>query len=495
MKKENKSALSIMLLASLILASCGEAAAGSADTTATAGDTTTAAPETEAEIISNDLPDKDYGGFEFRILTTDEMNSVRWSFEIDAEAQNGEVLNDAVFNRNQAVEEAYNVKITQMPTAKSSFLTTFTASVMAGDDAYDVLVHTAQEVMKNGYLYGLPVEDLPYVDTSRDWWDTVIMEQAALGGVNYGLSGDINLVDDYATWAIFFNKALAEENKVEDLYKLVYDGKWTQDALRRICSDITRDLNGDSTLDYQDMWGMVASGNSAGSMLWSAGGMLGTLGKDGALTLSVDSARNVEALTKIFDVFSSGQVLITDRDIPTSVEGMTNWNYSYKIFSEGRTLFFGGCLSSLDYFRDMEDEFGYLPNPKFDENQKDYISTAQEWCATMFLVPKTAPDPECTSIILEAMASAAQHYITPAFYDVQLARKYSRDDESEAILDILFENRVLDLVYTFNFGSARNIATALKAESNTIASTLASLKEAAQSAYESTYAGVLAAKE
>ncbi|MBQ2708738.1 MAG: hypothetical protein IJF67_10770, partial [Clostridia bacterium] len=460
MKKENKSVLSLMLLASLILASCGEAAAGSADTTA-AGDTTTAAPETKAEIISNDLPEKDYGGFEFRMLTNDEVGNIRYSFELDSEAENGEVLNDAVFRRNQAVEEAYNITITQMPTNKNTFLSQFTASVMAGDDSYDVLVHTAEAIMKNGYLYGLSVDDLPYVDTSRDWWDTVIMEQAAIGGVNYGLSGDINLVDDYATWAIFFNKALAEENKVEDLYKLVYDGKWTQDVLRRICSDITRDINGDSTLDYQDMWGMVASGNSAGSMLWSAGGMLGTLGKDGALTLSVDSGRNVDALTKIFDVFSSGQVLITDRDIPNGIDGLTNWNYSYKIFSEGRTLFFGGCLSSLDYFRDMEDEFGYLPNPKFDENQKDYISTAQEWCATMFLVPKTAPDPERTSIILEAMASVAQHYITPAFYDVQLTRKYSRDDESEAILDILFENRVLDLVYTFNFGSARNIATAL----------------------------------
>ena len=492
----NKRTVSILLLAAMLtsLAACGGEAASAGDTTAASADTT-AAPETTAEIISNALPDKDFGGFEFRILTTDEVGSIRWSFEIDAESLNGEVMNDAVFERNQAVEERFNAVITQIPYEKASFKNAFTSSVMAGDDTYDVYVDTVMNVLSLGYLYGLSVEDLPYVDPAKPWWDQTIMQQAAIGGTNYGLSGDINLTDDWATWSLYFNKDLAEELKVGDLYQMVYDGKWTLDALKKVTAGVTSDINGDGILDHYDRWGMMASGNVAGSMLWSAGGMLGTLQKDGSISLSLDSVRNMDALNKIYDLFAvKDSVIITDRDVPSKVDGMSNWDFSYKTFSEGRALFFGACLNSMQYFREMEDEYGYLPNPKFDENQKGYISTAQEWCATMFMVPKTAPDPERSSILLEAMASASAHYTTPAFYDVQLTRKYARDDESEKILDILFENRVLDLVYAFNFGNARSIATTLRADSNTIASTIASLKTAAQSAYETTYKDILAAE-
>ena len=113
----------------------------------------------------------------------------------------------------------------------------------------------------------------------------------------------------------------------------------------------------------------------------------------------------------------------------------------------------------------------------------------------MFLVPKTAPDPERTSIILEAMASASSKIVIPAYYDVQLARKYSRDDESEAILDIIFENRVLDPVQAFNCGKVQTaIPGIMMNTTNTIASTIASLKTSAQADYDNTLKAILGAK-
>jgi N-acetylglucosamine-6-phosphate deacetylase len=114
----------------------------------------------------------------------------------------------------------------------------------------------------------------------------------------------------------------------------------------------------------------------------------------------------------------------------------------------------------------------------------------QSWVGTALLVPKSASDPERTSIILEAMASSAKHYITPAYYDVVLTRKYSRDDESSAIIDLLRNNRQFDLVYTYNFGNIRSMNKVLIADSNTIASSLASLKDATKSAYEEAYKAV-----
>nr|MBQ4319400.1 hypothetical protein [Clostridia bacterium] len=305
--------------------------------------------------------------------------------------------------------------------------------------------------------------------------------------VNYALSGDINLVDDNNTWILFFNKVLAADKELGDMYSFVYDGTWTIDLLSKICADVTEDINGDGNLTYLDRWGMYASNNSAAAMLWAAGGMLGTLNDNYEIDLTIDSEQNINVLEKIHGLISdTSKVILAVRDIPDNVEGAKNsYYYSYKMFSERRSLISSGALVSLGELRDMDDEFGYLPYPKYNEAQEKYYSTTQEWTATMMMVPKTAPDPERTSIILEAMASASSKIVIPAYYDVQLARKYSRDDESEAILDIIFENRVLDPVQAFNFGKVRNtIPNMMTNTTNTVSSTVESMKSVIQADYE-----------
>lgn len=491
MKK--RAACIILLAAMLCTVSCG--GKGVSPVTEPTNENTTVSEEvTKApEIISEALPKADYNDYEFKFLSTDSTTTGYFCYEFDAEQLTGEIMNDAVYERNMAVEDRFNISITKL--VSGSYVEQFKSSVMAGEDSYDVLVAPSSTVMQNSTMYGLAVDELPYVDIDRDWWDRMVMEQSALGGRNYALSGDINLIDDDSIWVIYFNKRLAEENKIGDLYKMVYDGKWTLDALRVACADATRDLDGDGTLDYKDQWGLVASSNNAESMLWSGGGMMGKLKSDGSMEITLDSERNINVLSKIYDVFSAkDSVLVIDRDIPGSVGDMNNWTYSYTMFKEGRALFFGYCLYTLPNFRDMEDEFGYLPCPKYDEDQADYVSIAQSWVATSLLVPKSASDPERTSVILEAMASSAQHYITPAYYNVVLTRKYSRDNESSAIIDILRKNRCFDLVYAYNFGGARSINRNLIAESNTIASSIASLKTAVQTAYEDTYQQILDSK-
>jgi len=503
MKILNKRILSLLLavLSTASMAvSCssgnGDNSSVSENTADTSASADTAAAETEVPTIPDYLPNVNYDGYSFRMLTTDEVGSVRYSFELDTDAMNGDVLNDAVYERNMAVEEKLGVEIKQVPHAKSDFKKAFANSVMVGDDSYDLYFDNIMECMKVGYLYALSVDNLPYVDLSKSWWDDIFMGQSAIGGVNYGLSGDINLLDDNNTWIIFFNKVLAAENDLGDLYSYVYDGTWTIDVLSKICADITEDINGDSVLNYLDRWGMITSSNHAASMFWSADAMFGTLMDNGEIDMHIDSEHNINVLEKLYGLFSdTSKILISNRDIPSGIDGLNNFGYGGKIFRESRALAFGACLTTLSSMREMDDDFGYLPNPKYNEAQEKYYSTTQEWTASMFLVPKTAPDPERTSIILEAMASASSKIVVPAFYDVQLARKYSRDDESEAILDILFENRVLDPVQAFNFGKIRATTTQiLESSTNIIASSIESVKNAAQTDYEKTLEAIYSAQ-
>lgn len=106
-----------------------------------------------------------------------------------------------------------------------------------------------------------------------------------------------------------------------------------------------------------------------------------------------------------------------------------------------------GLLMDMTFFyisslRDMDANFGIIPYPKYDEAQENYLSRI-EGCE-LTGVPVTA-DPEFVSVVLEALASDSAKNVVPAYYDVALKTKYTRDEESAEMLDVIFQNRVFDL--------------------------------------------------
>lgn len=53
---------------------------------------------------------------------------------------------------------------------------------------------------------------------------------------------------------------------------------------------------------------------------------------------------------------------------------------------------------------------------------------------------------------MEALASYSRDYYTPAYYEVTLKGKYSRDTDSLDMLDLIYERRTADLGNLFNIG-------------------------------------------
>lgn len=82
-------------------------------------------------------------------------------------------------------------------------------------------------------LQGLLCEvgDLQYIDPSMPWWNQNLLEPTAVDGKNYFLIGCANLVAFDSIGVLFFNKDLAAENNIDDLYQTVYDGNWTFDKM------------------------------------------------------------------------------------------------------------------------------------------------------------------------------------------------------------------------------------------------------------------------
>ena len=122
-------------------------------------------------------------------------------------------------------------------------------------------------------------------------------------------------------------------------------------------------------------------------------------------------------------------------------------------FAEGRVLFNVTGLNRVTMFRSMEADFGILPMPKYEETAESYINPVNLWCSSSIAVLKSASDLNRTGIIIEALSAESLNELTPAYYDITLKTKLSRDNESAEMLDLIFENRVFDIGAMYNWGN------------------------------------------
>ena len=95
--------LSALLAAIMLSALTGCGNTAEETTTAPTDDTAAEVVETEETRLTPDLPEKDFGGHEFAILTKGPNDGHWFSQDAYAEELNGEPINDAVYNRNAAV--------------------------------------------------------------------------------------------------------------------------------------------------------------------------------------------------------------------------------------------------------------------------------------------------------------------------------------------------------------------------------------------------------
>ena len=91
----------------------------------------------------------------------------------------------------------------------------------------------------------------------------------------------------------------------------------------------------------------------------------------------------------------------------------------------------------------MENDFGIIPYPKLDENQERYYSRVSYYNAP--IVPITNNTPEKTGAVLEYFNYVSHDTVIPAYCDVVLYGKVTRDEDSRDMLDIIFNSRVVDI--------------------------------------------------
>jgi len=115
--------------------------------------------------------------------------------------------------------------------------------------------------------------------------------------------------------------------------------------------------------------------------------------------------------------------------------------------------------------RAMETDFGVLPTCKFNEQQENYYTYAEQ-NGLVIGIPMNA-DTDYAGLITEALAYESGTTLMPAFYDLCLTSKVLRDNESEGMLDIIFNNRVYDIGYIYGIGTLPTILNTLTSSGKT----------------------------
>ena len=473
-----KTRILAMLLAAIMLVSTG--CAGSSESSETADTTSTAeTAETAAETeLTAELPDKTYGGEEVMFLTS--LNKgYDWytSYEIYAAEMNGQLINDAVFTRNQQIEELLDIRIAE--TKMENAHTVAKETLIAGDDQFDVVmpyINNTISLATQGLLMDL--NTIPYLGLEKPWWDQRANENMLIADKLFFSTGDIAILDNECTMVMFFNKDMIEQYSLENPYELVKEHKWTIDKVGEMASVVTHDLNGDGKMTGDDTWGLSVAGNAPISFYFGAGERIVDRNDEGKLEFQIGSARSYDVLDKVMTLCYD-DLMLSDKTASAGFDVVS------VMFNAGQVMFVTFALVDINALREAEFEFGILPYPLYDESQQEYNNLISSVLVSSTSVPYNNKNTELTGVTLEAMAYYSTSTLTPAYYDNALKTRYVRDEESGEMLDIIFATRVYDLGFIFDWGGAGSLVTSIyNAKSTEYVSKWQAIQQKAQTALD-----------
>jgi hypothetical protein len=352
------------------------------------------------------------------------------------------------------IKEKYSMDLKMVTTIDEKSM--LQKSIRADDSLYDAVLMLGDKISAIVPANLLTeVSRLPYLDLDKPWWDKAVTSMS-VAGKNYLLGGDMLILDNEATNAILFNKDIMVTLGLELPYKTVKEGKWTLDKLSELTKGASADLNGDGLMEANDdRWGFVTFNDALHALLVGGGGALARKDDNDIPYMTVAESKNVSINDKAMDIMYNEKDVV---NIQTALKDFgPNWIYGFQAyhgaFLDDRALFIWVRMRVVEKFRGMESNFGILPMPKYDEMQPNYYSAVNPWSCALLGIPQNAQDLEKISIILEALAAESRYTVQPAYYDIVLQRKFTRDEESAEMLDIIFTSRVYDIGAIYSFGN------------------------------------------
>ena len=422
----------------LAFISCGDKKAGN-EKPAPNENQTIAEQIPEINIYEDDLPEMDFNGESFRILDFPTYTNAHANL-VEAE-ETGDVVIDAIYRANANVEERFNVAFDEIVCeGYVEALKMMRNSVQSGSDDYDFVLITDRDAfataMEGKYFYAF--DELPHVNLDKAYWDQSLRKTLSMGNRLYFTYGANMLsVNDFSC-IMLFNKRIAEDLGLGNIYQLVRDGKWTIDKMTEMAKAATKDMDGNGTMNKEDRYGIASRGDYFYASFWVCE-RIPLIGKDKDDLPYFNAPGN----EKLFDIFGKlNEISKSDYIWQGTDTGSTD--PPMEMFSKGNSLFFSSTVYTTWRLRGMEIDYGIIPYPTLKEKNPGEPYSARAQGGFPIVIPATS-DAARGSAIMEALACQYQKHVMSPYYENTIQIKATRDEESIEMIDMLLTNKFMDL--------------------------------------------------
>ncbi len=480
--KQSKTArtLSLILCLLMLIGSVAElVACGTGDTvesasTAAVSTDGDAGNEPESTAEPDPFQDVNYGGREFRILTSTNVASAGMgnsNYLIEGEKNAAaSMVNDAVFERNEVVEKKLGVKLTftQLDVDYNGVFSKIRTYAASGLDEYDLVINDLfpfANLSIEGTFRNVLSEDFTGFDfENKSYWYKDYMDDLRLqNGYQFMLAGDYFIDVLRSSHLLLFNKGMYQDHYQRDpneVYDWVLNYEWTYEKMNQMITDMYDDKNRNGVKDYGDQWGLSVLelwGSSIGFVVSANPGFI-TRDEDGIPTPTLGEDSRAEDLTTWLST-----LVYND----SSCFGLTSDAKILQDFTEGLSLI---CdyqrLGSLEntILLSMQGEAGVLPCPMLYASDKQY-NTATHDTTEVGAILTTAKDAEFISTVIQVLSRETATLLIPKYYGEALQVQYVTDPYASKMVQIIHDNIRESFILAYNNWTG---STMLNAFSNVV---------------------------
>ena len=413
--------------------------------------------ETESA-ISDDLPEVTFGGADYVIYNSNaDTNTWFTTTYVTYEEDTGDTIPSAIFYRNLAVEDRFDVAISEMYSPAGDIKSVIQAGSGEGMDMLLLDGSDAISFIQQKFVYDL--NTLDNLNLDKPYWDQNAREYLSLGGRLYSGIGDFMTTHIDETVCMYFNKGLISNHQLENPYELVDNFKWTYDKLNEMGAKVS------------NSWALMSwRGVLYPFLVYGSGESYMKKDETDTPYLSFYSDRFVSAFEQITAIaHSNGDTFTYDADQMSNTKGLSNNHRVQEImFPNNQVLFWVECVSWARALREMETDFGIITAPMFEETQQKYYNYCNGNFYSIHLPVTLVGDTlNRSTIITEALNSHSTNTVLKAYYDVSLSTKYSRDEETGRMLDLIFDNLVYDVAIVYDMASVNSSLYTMASENKT----------------------------
>lgn len=343
----------------------------------------------------------------------------------------------------KSIEEDYNCKIEYVDLTNIEFGTQEMAEQLAlskssGDVYVDILDHQSDfnpgTALAREYLY--PLFDIDVISSQDESVWSSITKGSEYKGKIYGLNTELGF--GMLRTMLLYNKKLAAQYGVENLYDLVRNKEWTFDKFLDV-SESVYDKSGGTVSSIVTLYGMPGklyeqfmTSNNAVPFEASPTGLIN----------NIDSEKGLQACQFFTDLIGKG---LFDMTVVESTDEDPAFNY----FINGKSMFFTAEGWMIGWvFEEMEDEFGIIPMP-LGPDATEYASLYD--IGRYWSIVDNGGNMEEVGAVLIALAKRTNDYYPdideyePMTWQEDLVGS-SWDEESVEMSQIMIDNMVMNQV-------------------------------------------------